>query len=487
MDNSIVLENAISSDENTPKAKSKKRADELTALASKKQKTTSVGKKDSILSEREQKALEASVVDELNQTLAIVHTSTTYVLIEKGKTDFVLDSKASLLTLYENQVVPNPSSEKSKKPVTKAHIWLRSPHRRTFDNIVLNPKIAGHYDRNFNIWKGFAVKPVKGDCSLFWDHVKNIICCGKESLYFYIKKWLAHLIQKPWIVATALVLRGKQGTGKGTFVETIGRLLGPHYAPLANLDQILGRFNSHLKNAILIFADEAIWGGNKGKIGALKALITEQKFFIEGKKKDGYWIDNFKHLIVSSNEDWAIHLDPDDRRFFVLDISADRKEDLDYFGKIIGQLESGGYESLMYDLLHEDLIGFDPRIMPENFAGFDMKLRSASSIDRFIYASLKEESWNHANIGPSTELKDLTIDQFYNNYKTWCEKEKKIILDKEQIGRRLREIIPEMKTKRTSREEGPKRPVKYIFPPFEKCRNSFEKFYKQNSVIWEWS
>jgi hypothetical protein len=57
---------------------------------------------------------------------------------------------------------------------------------------------------------------------------------------------------------------------------TIGNLLGPHYAPLASL----GRFNSHLKNAILIFADEAIWGGNKREVGALKALITEPKLIV---------------------------------------------------------------------------------------------------------------------------------------------------------------------------------------------------------------
>ena len=228
-----------------------------------------------------------AIIEELNQKLAIVHTSSTYILIEKDEIDFVLDSKTSLLTLYENQVVHELKAENDKKPPTKAQLWLKSPDRRTYKNIVFNPRIAGHYDNNFNIWKGFAVQPIKGDCSLFWDHVQQIICAGKEPHYVYIRKWLAHLIQNPWIIATAIVLRGKQGTGKGTFVEAIGKLLGSHYAPLANLDQILGRFNSHLKNAILVLADEAIWGGNKREIGALKALITEPKMFIEGKGKDG--------------------------------------------------------------------------------------------------------------------------------------------------------------------------------------------------------
>ncbi|NNM43015.1 MAG: hypothetical protein HKM07_01555 [Chlamydiae bacterium] len=427
-------------------------------------------------------SLEDVIVDELNHQLAIVHTNTTHVLIEKSDTEFVLDSKSSILTLYENEVV-----EIDEKRKSKAQIWFKSPRRRTFKAIVFNPKIPGHYGENYNIWKGFSVEPIKGDCFLFWEHVRDIICCGKESHYLYVRKWLSHLVQKPWVIATALVLRGKQGTGKGIFVNTIGKLFGPHFAPLASLDQILGRFNSHLMNAILVFADEAIWGGNKKEIGALKSLITEPKLFIEAKGKDGFWIENFKHLIVSSNEAWVVHLDPDDRRFFVLDVSSDRKEDTSYFNAIISQLDNGGLEALMHDLLNEDLSGFDPKIMPENFAGFDMKLESAPSIDRFIYASLKEGCWDHANVCPSGEIKNLKIDDFYNNYKTWCERERQPILSKEQVGKRLRAIIPGMTTKRTPREEDRARPVIYIFPPIEECQGSFEKFYKQNSKIWDWS
>ena len=379
------------------------------------------------------------------------------------------------------------SGKNSTKMPTKAQVWLKSKGRREFKNIVFNPKIEGHYDRNFNIWKGFAIKPIKGDCSLFWKHVETIICDGKKAHYIYIRKWLAHLIQKPWEIATALVLRSLQGSGKGLFAKTIGMLLGAHFAPLASLDQILGRFNSHLKNAILIFADEAIWCGKKKEVGALKALITEEKFFIEAKGKDGYWIDNFKHLIASSNEDWVVHLDPDDRRFFVLDVSNDRKGDFSYFRSIMNQLENGGYEALMYDLLHEDLTEFDPREMPVNFAGFDMKLTSASSIDRFIHASLKEGCWDHANAGPSATLDDIKIDDFYTNYKTWCDRERQSLLTKEQVGKRLRSIIPGVRTTRPSETTDPSRPTFYLFPSLEKCRIAFEKFYKQGPAIWEWS
>lgn len=432
------------------------------------------------ISEEEKEQIETAVVEELNQILAIVHTSTTHILIEKGGNEFVLDSKSSLITLYQNQLVCV-----GDKALNKATIWLNSPKRRTFDKIVFNPRIEGHYEGNYNIWKGFAVTPKQGDCSLFWLHVKQVICTYNEGHYQYVRKWLAHLIQKPWIVATALVLRGKQGTGKGTFADTIGVLLGAHYAPLSSLDRILGRFNAHLQNAILIYADEAIWGGNKKDQGALKALITEKKLFIEAKGKDGYWIDNYKHLIVSSNEDWAVPLDPDDRRFFVLDVSSEKKEDIEYFAALHRQLESRGYAALLYDLLNEDISTFDPKIMPPNYTGFDMKLTGAPSIDRFIYAALKEGYWNHTLLCPTAIFQQLPIQDFYSYYKSWCHSENQTTMTQEQVGRRLRQIFPELQRKRPSTKDIEKRQQIYVFQTIEECRSAFEKFYKQNTQIWE--
>ncbi len=172
-----ITDDTISNLSKNAENKSKARGDELKRLFD----SSSVNKTETTsLSEEKKAKLEETIIEELNRTLAIVHTTSTYILIEKNDVDFVLDSKASLLVLYENQVVPE-LGESSKKRVTKAQIWLRSPRRRTFQNIVFNPRVVGHYDGNFNIWRGFAVEPIKGECSLFWDHVRDNICGGKQS------------------------------------------------------------------------------------------------------------------------------------------------------------------------------------------------------------------------------------------------------------------------------------------------------------------
>ncbi len=80
-----------------------------------------------------------------------------------------------------------------------------------------------------------------------------------------------------------LVLIGDQGTGKGSFVEPLGQILGDHYQHATQMDKVLGRFNMHMAHALLIFCDEIVWGGNKKDEGVLKGLVTETDRLVEGK------------------------------------------------------------------------------------------------------------------------------------------------------------------------------------------------------------
>jgi len=423
------------------------------------------------------------LVMELNVFLAVVHTKSTYILFEKASTEFVLDSKLSMKAFFHTDEI-----EIEGKIYKKFDLWFDSPNRRVFKGILLDTKSKGHRQGYYNLWRGFAYKPIQGDCSLVLKHVREIICCGNEEHYKYLLSWCAHIVQRPWEIGIAILLRGSQGVGKGVFVHALGALFGHHYCQLANLNQILGRFNSHLQHAVLVFADEAIWGGYKRELGALKALITEKSQFIEAKGKDGYWIENHKHLIISSNEDYAIHLDADDRRFFALNVSDEKKENISYFQAIQKQLENGGYEAFLYELMHHDISSFDPRIMPFNSSSFDIKLIGASSVDRFVFAALKEGSWD---VGLSETngafQQQVTIDDFNVVYQRWCNKHSEIAEKGERVGSRLGKIFPSKEKKKSPRSEGSPRKNCYIFSSLEECRKNFETLYKQDQSIWEWS
>ena len=55
----------------------------------------------------------------------------------------------------------------------------------------------------------------------------------------------------------ALVMQGGQGTGKGIFAREYGKLWSQHFLPITHARHLVGHFNAHLQDAVVLFADEA--------------------------------------------------------------------------------------------------------------------------------------------------------------------------------------------------------------------------------------
>lgn len=427
--------------------------------------------------------IEEKVILEMNKQYAIVHTSSTHVLMEKGTAGFILDSRSSFLHLHENDFFINSEGKK----INKARFWLQHHLRRTYVDIVFDvtkPPTFKNEDGKevYNIFKGYAFKPKKGDASPFWNHVKNVICGGNEDLYLAVRKRLASIVQHPKVLGYAIVVRGKQGTGKNQFIEHFGNLFGRNFLKFTSIERLTGRFNSHLQNALVLFANEAIWGGNKKETGALKSLITDESIFIEGKGKDGYQIESSRHLFVASNEGWAVPRDIDDRRFLVLDVSPERKEDYEYFAYLDDHMKNkGGYEALLYDLKNEDLTNYNPRIIPFNNAGFDMKLLTMSTSERYVYHALDEKCWHLAGNEQYFEFNtEKSTSDLYKDYKAWCEDENLTPQSKGQLGQTVINIIKAKK----SRKGTSSRIQTYIFSSLEECRKNFQVYSKETDKIW---
>ena len=281
----------------------------------------------------------------------------------------------------------------------------------------------------YNYWLGFAVEPTPGDCSLYWQHVRDVICAGDDELYVYVRKWMAHAIQKTGILPeTALVLRGNQGTGKNTFVGWFGRLFNSaHYAELASMNSLVGRFTGHLANKIIIFANEATWGGDKQSEGVLKALITDKNRYIEYKGKDGFFIENFARVIIASNNDWVVPMGMDDRRFVSCNVSKTRVGDGEYFKAIHDQMENGGLEALMCDLLQEDLSDWNPRERPRSAIrhALDQKLMSMSPLEKFIFQwVVDKEIEKYRRDEERIGLYRVPHSKLYDEYTDWCDQMK---------------------------------------------------------------
>lgn len=285
---------------------------------------------------------------------------------------------------YNKIAIPNFGSDGKEKPLPKligaGTYWLQHHMRRTFRRIVFNPMLPSA-EEEYNLFHKYRFEPDAGGCcDLYKDHLLNIICNGNQEYYNYLIKWMAMTVQKPWQQAKVTVaLRGGQGTGKGSAIVPFGRIFGEHYFYANDPEQIVGKYNYHLAKTILLFGDEAIWAGSAKDESKLKSLITEPMFVAEDKYKPCFQVQNRLHIMMATNHEWMVPAAEDDRRFFVLDINEDKKQDSSYFTPLNDQMKRGGSARLLYELNQIDLKGFDVFKVPKTEGLLQQKVQTFRS------------------------------------------------------------------------------------------------------------
>jgi len=273
---------------------------------------------------------------------------------------------------YLSREVQVGINKKNGQPIVERLVpwWMSHKKRRTYDGVVFAPNrvVADHY----NLWEGWAVDSTPGDCSLFLDHCKNIICSGNEDHYNYLLHWMARLVQQPDKPGqVAVVMQGARGAGKGTFAQILGSLFGNHYMQVSNPSHLVGQFNSHLRSIILLFADEAFFANDKKHESVLKTLITEPTIPIEAKGIDVTIAPNMIHLLMASNDSHVIPAGAMERRYFVVEVSdkyadTEKPEAREYFAALKKQMEKGGREALLNYLMTLNIENFDVWRVPSS-------------------------------------------------------------------------------------------------------------------------
>jgi hypothetical protein len=266
--------------------------------------------------------------------------------------------------------------------------WINHPMRRQYETIVFAP--GQEIDSAYNLWRGFACDSLPGEGHRpFLEHLRDNLCAGNEAHYNYLIGWMARAVQCPdGPGEVALVLRGPRGTGKSFFAKEFGGLFGRHFLQVSDSKHLVGSFNAHLRDTVVLFGDEAFFAGDKKHESVLKTLVTEEHIVIEGKGVDAEAAPNYTHLILASNDDWVIPAGLDERRFFVLDVGAARKQDHGYFRAIRAALEGGGRENLLHYLLTYSLADFEVRVVPNTLALQEQKIFSMSPETTWFFEKL---------------------------------------------------------------------------------------------------
>jgi hypothetical protein len=365
--------------------------------------------------------------------------------------------------------------------------WMESPRRRQYDDVVFNP-VDGEIPANhFNLWQGFAYKPLKCDQSkfnLFIEHIRENIANGDKDHFHWIMSWIAQIIQQPGDkLGSSLVLQNKKGTGKTLFAEILAQLFGKHATTIDDPHRLYGHFNSHLVSTIFLVLEEAFWAGDKKAEGRLKHLITGKTQSIEYKGKDTIDVRNYIRALILSDGNWTVPAGLEERRFGVFRGSDAHMQDTKYFAAIVRQIKQpGAMEGLMYYLKNYDISGVDLRNPPKTEALRSQKVLTLDHELSWWYTVLQNGvlPWgcDHVRSCPASRL----FDHYVRHAMRQGVPRRSI---ETQIGVMLRKCMPQgHELKRNHRgkyrsvmRDGV-RPVDgstYEFPPLADCRAAFDR------------
>jgi hypothetical protein len=368
--------------------------------------------------------------------------------------------------------------------------WLDDARRRTYQGLTFAP--GRETPTWYNFWRGFPIAPDPAPCPelrcrRFLDHVAENLCQGDEKLFAWVMGWFAHIVQRPAEkLGTALVLLGGQGTGKTIVGEAVGSLLRPHYRVVSEVGRVTGRFNSHLANCLLLYLDEATWGGDHAAAGRLKDLITGQDLLIEYKGKEPIRVRNYVRLLITSNNHWVIPAGLDERRFAVLRMAEDRKQDSAYFGAIQAELEAGGRAALFAYLQRYDLSSVNLRQVPTTAALLDQQIASLPSLPQWWLDVLMRGALPGDAAGAGRTATDALYTAYVEHAKTVGVSRRAI---ETEVALYLRQHVPGLTQDRavTHAADGSTSRVRqFVFPPLPLCRRAFAKQFGAHTGVLSW-
>jgi Family of unknown function (DUF5906)/RepB DNA-primase from phage plasmid len=260
--------------------------------------------------------------------------------------------------------------------------WLTHPLRRQYKGVIFKPGAKEVVNEKLNLWRGWGVEPKRGDWGLLREHIFEVLAARDEDVDTYTCNWMAWAVQHPAEQAeVALVFIGDRGTGKGTLGKAMCETFGQHALHLSSPEHLTGRFNAHLRQCSFLFGDECYGPKDKSAEGTLKRLITEDTLTIEAKGRDPIEEPNRLHVMLASNNEWVVPAGAYERRFVVQRVADTHRQDAAWFGPIYKQMRAGGYEAMLFDLLHRDLGDWHPRQIVRTAALAEQQEESLSPLD----------------------------------------------------------------------------------------------------------
>lgn len=120
----------------------------------------------------------------------------------------------------------------------------------------------------------------------------------------------------------ALVLFGAKGAGKSTFIEILKNLYSPDLVVLLSDGYFDNKFTGEIEHMKLAIGEEITCRGLKAK-SKLKSTMNDHITIERKGENPRSGIKSYCNFIFTTNEGYSLEVEPDDRRFYVPDITKE--------------------------------------------------------------------------------------------------------------------------------------------------------------------
>ena len=361
--------------------------------------------------------------EEFEKTHCKIINKSFFLKSDRGK-DIIM-TRPQIRMSYEHMNFTHISKKKDEIiEIQKPFIdeWFGYDKMRHYDDVGMYPTGLQCPDNHYNLWKDFDMeliteyKETPDAVKLFLNHIK-ILCGNDDIVADYIIKWIAQMIQYPAIKTMCPTFISKEGSGKGTLIQLISKMLGNEkvFETTKPSRDVWGDFNGLMGNAFLVNLNELSKKETVQSEGEIKGLITDPTLQINNKGISQYRIQSFHRFMITTNNEDPIKTQNDDRRNMIVKSSDELKGNREYFDKVYELLKDVNVIKSCYEYFKSipNMDKFNNIPIPRVEYHNELKKLYRSPVEDWLY-QLTEK--NH----DTKEITEILGSELFSMFKTWC-------------------------------------------------------------------
>ena len=305
-------------------------------------------------------------------------------LIHRKKTDLCL-----AFSHLHLKYVCWEENKRVEKEIPFIPLWAECENIRKYDRMDCFPDMARCPPNCFNLWTPFEMERYNGTPPVDNDEVRegvaflrnhlSIMCDHQPDTLDEFEKWIAQMIQFPEIKSHMPIFQSGEGSGKGSFVQLMTKILGASKVRLTASPEeyVWGRFNNMMETAFLVFFDEISKQMTGKDLEKIKNIITEPEITIQHKGFDGFPMKSFHRFGGLTNAwDGGMTISKGSRRFLMCKMSDEKKGVMEYWTTFYALLENTDVLRGFYNYYKAKQV--DKKLPPPKMTEFALELSKLS-------------------------------------------------------------------------------------------------------------